>query len=298
MAQPILGINNCFAVKRWAGPEQWLRIVREELELNTVQFSLDLLPPAVDFSAALEHATRVRKLAEDFEVDINSVFTGLAAYSSNLLLSDSPTDRAASEGWFRGAIDVAAEMGAKGMGGHLGAYSVPTSRDAKARSVLTAEFHETLLRLGRYAHAAGLEFLLVENLAVPREPVYTISDAHRLEAVLADSQVPWRLCLDLGHAAVFPATLPDGDPAAWLRETWQHTPILQIQQSARGADQHAPFTFATNADGVVQRRPVLTAVEDWVVDEAHLFLEVIPAHEANDDEVLEGLRESVAYWCG
>src|SRR5258706_18230 len=34
MARLHLGINTCFAVKRWPEPEQWLDIVREELGWN------------------------------------------------------------------------------------------------------------------------------------------------------------------------------------------------------------------------------------------------------------------------
>ena len=37
-----LGINNCFAVKRWPQPHEWTEIVRAELGLELVQHSLDL----------------------------------------------------------------------------------------------------------------------------------------------------------------------------------------------------------------------------------------------------------------
>ncbi len=37
-----LGINNCFAVKRWPQPADWAAIVRDELGLDTVELSLDL----------------------------------------------------------------------------------------------------------------------------------------------------------------------------------------------------------------------------------------------------------------
>lgn len=38
-----LGINNCFAVKRWPEPERWAAIVRERLGLDLVQHSFDLV---------------------------------------------------------------------------------------------------------------------------------------------------------------------------------------------------------------------------------------------------------------
>ena len=38
-----LGINNCFAVKRWPRPDDWAAIVKNDLGLDTVELSLDLL---------------------------------------------------------------------------------------------------------------------------------------------------------------------------------------------------------------------------------------------------------------
>ncbi len=47
MAKVELGINNCFAIGRYPEPEEWLRIVKEELGLQHVQFSFDLLDPVI-----------------------------------------------------------------------------------------------------------------------------------------------------------------------------------------------------------------------------------------------------------
>ncbi len=38
-----LGINTCFAVKRWPRPADWAPIVRDTLGLDLVQVSLDLV---------------------------------------------------------------------------------------------------------------------------------------------------------------------------------------------------------------------------------------------------------------
>src|SRR6188472_3565023 len=53
-----LGINTCFAVKRWPTPADWGPIVGDRLELRLVQHSLDL----VDFTAdrLAEQADEVR----------------------------------------------------------------------------------------------------------------------------------------------------------------------------------------------------------------------------------------------
>ena len=38
-----LGVNNCFAVKRYPRPDDWASIVRNDLGLDLVELSLDLL---------------------------------------------------------------------------------------------------------------------------------------------------------------------------------------------------------------------------------------------------------------
>lgn len=291
-----LGINTCFGVKRWSRPDQWARIVSDELGLSDVQFSMDLLPRSMSMDAATTHAREVRAVAEEHGIQVRSVFTGLAAYGSNLLLADAPSERDAAEQWYRRMIDLAALIGADGIGGHIGAFTVASFRDATRRDGLRKDLTERMRRLADHASDAGIDYLLFENLALSREPGYSIPESHDLEAALAGSAVPWQLCLDLGHPAALRTGTPSDEPVAWLRETWQRTPIIQLQQSPRGGDHHGAFTAANNEAGLVQRDEVLAALAEWDAPEIELHLEIIPAHEADDDRVLEEIVESVRYW--
>lgn len=294
--QITLGINNCFAVKRWSRPEQWARIVSDELGLSDVQFSMDLLPPSASTVTAATHADEVRAVAEAHGIRVRSVFTGLAAYGSNLLLADAPSERDAAEQWYRRMIDVTARIGAEGLGGHIGAFTVESFRDAARRDGLGSELIDRLRRLADHASDAGLEYLMFENLALPREPGHSIPECLELEAALTGTAVPWRLCLDLGHPAALRTGTSSDDPNAWLNQSWHRTPIIQLQQSPRGADHHGAFTASGNADGLVRRDEVLPALMEWDAPEIELHLEIIPAHEADDDAVLADLVESVRYW--
>lgn len=294
--QITLGINTCFAVKRWSRPEQWARVVSDDLGLSDVQFSMDLLPPSASDAAAATHAREVREVAEAHGIRVRSVFTGLAAYASNLLLADAPSERDAAEQWYRKMIDLTAGMGADGVGGHIGAFTVASFRDATRRDGLWSELIERLRRLSDHASDAGLEYLLFENLALPREPGHSIPESHEIEAALADHATPWRLCLDLGHPAALRTGTSSDEPTAWLGEPWRNAPIIQLQQSPRGSDHHAAFTVANNSTGLVHRDEVLPALMQWKVPAIELHLEVIPAHEADDDDVLADLVESVRYW--
>src|SRR5512143_1949343 len=204
-----LGINNCFAVKRWPRTADWGPIVRERLGLRLVQHSLDLVDLGVDDPRAFHSEL------SDLGLELHSVFTGLAAYSSNLLLHPVANGRAAAEAWYRAAIDWTAGAGGLAVGGHVGAFSVADWTDPSARRERWADLRRSLDRLARQARTAGLDHLLVENLAAAREPS-TMEMIRELVTDGDERRVPIRLCLDVGHMCVPGTAGPDRDPYAWL----------------------------------------------------------------------------------
>lgn len=291
-----LGINACFAVKRWPEPEDWIRMVSEDLHLEVAQVSADLLPLSLGGNAAADYANEVRRSAESKGVQIHSMFTGLGAYASNLLLAESERDRLAAYAWYQDVIRLAARSGARGAGGHIGAFSVRAFGDEALRQKLLSSEIEAMKRLAEFAASVGLDHLQFENLAVAREPGHSLDEAMWFEEQLSACDIPWVLCLDLGHpVALAQNDAPDVlDP--WLENKWRNTPVIQLQQSSFGSDQHDPFTPRTNQSGGVDRDRVLTFLESWTADDIYLFLEFIPHHEGDDDLVVEELTASVEFW--
>ena len=290
-----LGINTCFAVKRWPEPEDWASIVAERLGLGLVQHSLDLeggRRAADDVTAA---AGAIRAATETRGLTVHSTFTGLAAYSRNLLLDPEPAAREEARAYLRGAVDLTAALGGVATGGHVGAFSVGDWADPDRRSIRWADLQASLAGLARDARRAGLEYLMVENLAAAREP----STMAMIGDLLTDGdvkRVPIRLCLDVGHMCVPGTTGSDRDPYAWLRQLGTAAPVVQLQQSDAAGDHHWPFTPARNAEGRIDARRVLAALVDGGVTETALVLEVIPPFEQADDEVLDDLERSVDHW--
>jgi D-erythrulose 1-phosphate 3-epimerase len=120
----MFGINLSFAVKRWVEPEVWTKLVAEDLEINLVQFSFDLLDPWWDKKLSLPLAKRIRKEAKAHNITVHSAFVGLAAYTYNALLHPEKEGRKAALQWYKNAVDLAAEMGASAVGGPVGGMSV------------------------------------------------------------------------------------------------------------------------------------------------------------------------------
>ena len=289
-----LGINNCFAVKRWPQPAEWAQVVREELGLDVVQHCLDLTDLGGDVDLDAE-AGAVRAACADAGLRVHSVFTGLVAYSANLMLApDDAERRRGFELWSRG-IMFAARLGAVSAGGHVGSLSRPDADDPQRRELRWSELRVRLAELSAFASQLGLGALLVENMACDREPC-RIPD---IESLLSDGDpghAPVTLCLDVGHQCVPGIEGEEADPYAWLRRLGAQTTVVHLQQSDAEADHHWPFTADYNERGRIRADAVLDALASSGTDELTLVLEVVPPFEAGDGSVLSELRESVLYW--
>ncbi len=291
MAQ--LGINTCFAVKRWPRPADWAPIVRETLGLDLVQVSLDLVDLTQGDESMARDIDEHLEAADRHGIRIHSVFTGVAGYSLNLLLHPSERERDAAERWYERAIDFTARLGAESVGGHVGAYSVPDWADAARRSMLWEELRVRLGRLASVARSRGLQGFLIENPAARREPS-TMPDIESLITEGDEEHVPLQLCLDVGHMCVPETEGEERDPYAWLRRLGGRAAVIQIQQSDALGDRHWPFTAEHDEAGRILPSMVLETLGH--ASTAPLIFEVIPAFEAPDDATIADLVESVRRW--
>ena len=288
-----LGINTCFAVKRWPLPSDWAPIVRDRLGLRLVEHSFDLVSLGTDDSR--REAGMVTAAAGGHGLEVRSTFTGLAAYSSNLLLSPDPAVRDVSLRWFRDAIAFSESVGAVAVGGHVGAFTVSDWHNPETRSERWERLRDLLHELAGEACAHGQSAILVENLAAAREPS-TMAMVRDLLVEPDSRHAAVRLALDVGHMCVSGTSGADRDPYTWLRDLGRAAFEVQIQQSDAEGDHHWPFTPEANARGRIDADRVIDALGEGGVEELALVLEVIPAFEQDDAAVLDDLAASVDYW--
>jgi D-erythrulose 1-phosphate 3-epimerase len=292
-----LGINTCFAVKRWPEADQWARIIRERLGLDRVQFSFDLADPLAAQETGFNAVERIRSAADRYELRVESCFTGLAAYSMNLLLDPDEDMRRWAEKWYAAAIRFAGALGCDSVGGHLGAMSMYDYHDARRHALLEEQLVGEVHRLASIAREAGLKCLLWEPMPVERELLTTIQGATRmLDFVNEDSPLPVRLCLDLGHMCCCTSHRQDADALAWIRALGNRSPVIHLQQNDGKSDSHLPFTDECNRSGIVRPSAVLTALDESGATETSLVLEVIHSFECPEEQVVNDLEQSVRYW--
>ena len=286
-----VGVNLCFAIKRWPEPEEWARIAADELEVSTVQFTTDLIDPWWPESDRAAMAARVREAAGRRGIAIHSVQIGLAGYTYNGLLHPDETARRLAEEWWRRSIDLAAELGARAAGGPIGGLSVADAASPERRRALYAEVVGRLGGLADHAKRSGLDALLVEPTPLPREIPSTIDEAKRLVADTSGGAVPLWFVIDVGHALYRPLYGEDASLVPWLTELRDHIGVLHLQNHDYRADAHWGWP---DARGSYDPAGFHREVSEAGLDHLPVFIEVFSPFEQADDEIVPLIRSSLA----
>jgi D-erythrulose 1-phosphate 3-epimerase len=290
-----LGINTCFAVKRWPQPERWARLVRDELGLDLVQHSLDLVDLEASPAGVHEQASWLRAACAAGGLTLHSTCTGLAAYAGNLLLHPDRSARDRARSWYRRVIDFTADVGAVSTGGYLGAYGLDDWQHPVRRRRLWDELGEQLAELAAHGRVKGLASLMAENSAAAREPC-TLTMLSSLLTDGDEAHVPVVLSIDVGNQCATGTIDPDRDPYAWLELLGSHAPVVQLRQTDGAAGHQWPFTAEANEAGIIEAARVLATLDRSGAADVALILKIIPGPEQDDDQVRKNLRQSVEYW--
>ena len=285
------GINLGFAIKRWPQPHEWASVVREQLGLDLVQFSFDLLDPW--WPAHRRLTARTRAAADEYGIRIHSAQVGLANYTYNGLLHPDPDARAAAVEWWRRAIDVAVDLGCVGMGGPVGAMTVPELAQGDVRERRYAELLDTMAELSEHAKTAGLASLLVEPTPLVREIPSSIAESERLARDLeSNCAVPVRYVLDVGHASYQPLYGPTGGLAEWLRPLARYLGVLHLQNTDFQSDSHWGWP---DDRGLFDVEAFAAEVRAAEIRDVPVFLELFDAFERDDAHVVRQAASSVEH---
>ncbi len=288
-----LGINCGFAINRYMEPEEWTRIVGEELDLRYVQFVADLLNPFLPKDFIEEQIEKILIYKEKYNVKVESVFTSAFTRVNHLMHPEAKARKIWLQ-WFKDFFTIAARLGAKSGGSHFGIMTFPTYRDEKKREEIIREAVKSWQELSWFAKDLGFEYLIFEPMSVPREMGNTIEDSMELmNRVNEDCGVPMRICLDVGHAPH-----PDQrDPYPWLERLGAYSPIIHLQQTVLHKSNHWPFTDEYNSQGIIHPEKVIATLEKSGAQEALLLFEISHReHWDTDFRVVDDLKASVEYW--
>ena len=288
-----LGINLGFATNRFPEPDEWARLVSEEFGLSSVQLVADLLNPFWPEKVLDAEMRRVQDAVDRYGLRIDSLMT--STYTRvNHFMYPYPEMRSTWQDWFRQFADLASALGARSVGSHFGILSYRDVADPQRYEKRVQEAVRSWQELSYYAQDAGLEYVFLETMSIPREMGHTIAEARELnERVNEDAGVPMYLCLDVGHAPH-----PDErDPYTWLRELGALSRMVHLQQTEAGHSRHWPFTDEYNRAGIIDAGRVLKTLEASGASDIWLGFE-IGHRERYEVEplVIPELTASAKFW--
>jgi D-erythrulose 1-phosphate 3-epimerase len=294
------GINLSFAVKRWPEPRVWAQFVRETLKLGRIQFTYDLIDPWSPESMRRSMAAEVRKAAHDWDIVIESAFSGLANYCYDGLLHPDASGRNISMEWWKRALGLAAEVGAEASGGPVGGMSVADAASPSRRELLYQNLLDAIGELSRVAAGAGLKRFLVECTPLAREIPYTVAQARKLISDLEGRcQVPVLLLVDVGHALYQPLYGPHANMKEWLGGLGRLIGAFHLQNTDFQSDSH--WGWPDNR-GLFDVRAFAQDVRNAGLEEVPAHLELIYPFELDDETVRKSVESSVLHcrrmYCG
>lgn len=288
-----LGINCGFATNKYVEPEEWTRIVREELGLRHVQFVADLLNPSLPAYYVESQVERILAGSQKYGITIDSVFTSSFTRVNHLMHPDTEVRKFWLQ-WFKDFFLIASRLGAKNGGSHFGILSFASLNNTDRKKYLIEEGVKNWQELSFYVSDLGFDALIFEPMSVPREMAYTIEETNSLmDRVNQNCGVPMRICLDVGHAPH-----PDQrDPYQWIERLGSMSPVIHLQQTVLNKSNHWPFTSEYNEQGIIKPEKVLDALKKSGTTEALLAFEISHReHMDSDYRIIEELKASVDYW--
>lgn len=295
-----LGVNLCFVRKRWTEPEEWVDKVRNDLDLDVIEFCSDLLDPLLMPQGMLdEKVGRFRELTDKNGIEVYDYYTGVITHCLNLLSDPDERMRETGFKWCRGASKLAAAMGAKSIGGHFDTIPSADINDPKRYAACIDRCVETAQRVAREAKAEGMEFVQWEQMYAPSEVPYTHEQTVDFHARANDgAAIPITITVDVGHMAChnFPHEPRDRDPYSWLREFGAISPIIHLQQTKLDGSSHWPFTPECNAKGDLDAEKIVQALEESGSKQNYLMLEIFHSLATSDQQILDDHAESVRFW--
>ena len=285
-----IGINLGFANNRFPEPEVWTRIINE-VGVKNVQFVADILNPMLKNYNSLYYNKQIEETIdciEKYGINISSMMTSSFSRVNHFAHPDEDYRKIWFE-WFYDFLLMGADFGAKSAGSHFG---ILTAESLKNYDYFYNIAIENWLHLADVAKTMGYEYLFVEPMSIDREFGNTIEKTEKLLEDLKDSEIPIKLCLDLGHAPH-----PDcRDYKEWLEKFAKDSPIIHLQQTVLNSSNHSPFTETFNSTGIIKGHEVIDILNKQNLS-AELVLELSfrEKHEV-EPTIIKDLKESVDYW--
>jgi len=196
-----LAMDNCFAIKRWVRPSDWMPLIKE-LGVNCVEASTDneidpLFSPDNYMDSWLNE---VQTEQERLEMRVVNFFTGYQTYRTiGIAHHDERVKRLLLEGWFGKLIPYAAELRA-GIGFSFHAIPEKILQNPDEFASKSKGIIQVYGELSAQAWRKGRVVLSCEQMYSPHQPPWRIEETKKFLAdVYAIGNSPFYTTIDVGH---------------------------------------------------------------------------------------------------
>lgn len=194
-----LVLDNCFAIKRWVRPRDWMRVGRE-IGFTYMEASGDNEIDALysDPRYMEEWAEEAKAARAETGVRLANFYSGYQTYRTiGLAHHDERMRRRLVDGWIKRMVDLADDLDA-GLGFHIFAYTDEVLQYPKKHAEVTGLILDQLQEIAEYARDRVQ--VSVEQMYSPHQPPWTIAGTiDFLRRIYRPSGAPAYVTIDLGH---------------------------------------------------------------------------------------------------
>ena len=293
-----LSLNLNPLINRFADVDDLCDTLAEKIRIGHIQLTPEFINPSWPAATIIKRQRQFQRALERNAIKATSMMTSTYTRLNHMGHPDADVRRYYVD-WFKTLADVSGALGAEGMGSQFAVFTLKDYNDLKRREELIDIVIDCWREVAIHAKAAGLSYIFWEPMSVGREFGHTIAECRsfnqRLEA--ADLAIPFRMIVDIDHGDVTSPDPADIDPYAWAAAFPVESPIIHVKQSSMNKGGHWPFTAQHNKDGRIQPEKLIDTVKRAGGTDTEICMELsFREREPTDSNVVEMIRESVAYW--
>lgn len=198
-----LAVDNCFAIKRWVEPADWMRVINEIGGLKYIEASTDNeIDPLHNTQAFRDNWIReVKKYESIYDLKVFSFYSGYATYRSTGIASLFDSKRTVIiDDYFKPVVDIASQLGAQ-VGNTLSAISDPVLQVPELYEMVDHYQETCLAEMSEYAQERHVVFSY-EQMYTPTQGMWTIDQCiNRMKNVYGRAKAPMYITIDTAHQA-------------------------------------------------------------------------------------------------
>ena len=279
-----IGIDNCFALKRWVTPSEWARVIRE-LGMRYVEgvADLEIEPLLTPKSVHDDWINAVNEQKAKHGVEVVMMYSNDSTYdTAGFAHEDARIRDYYVDGWFDEYMRISAAIGAD-VGYFVHGVPEEILYDKARYEQMGRNVYDCMNRVGDQAKKYGVKHVALEQMYTPHQPPFTIASMRKLmQQTLKDGHYPLYVTEDVGHHCPF-YLRPTEETLVKGFARYCEDGYIPLWLGSRKAQEL--FTGERKAGRDTLQKDTIRAILEDVEENPHLF------SEEKDNDCYRWLRE-------